>query len=444
LADGSVSPIDRDLADSPAFKDSLAHYARPRGANVVARTQSFFDWVETRRLANAWPYIRMLQGAPRPVADVEDLNGRLATGINFGSQDYLGLSTHPSVIDAAARAMHEFGVHSSGSGALQGNTRVGGVLEGALCELLETSHVLLFPTGWAAGFGAVTGLVRHYDYVVMDEFSHACLQQGAHAATQQVIRHDHLDVGAAREHLREIRSGDAKAGVLVISEGLFSMDSDTPRIQALQDACHEFDATLLLDVAHDLGALGPGGTGSLGIQKVLGKVDLVMGSFSKTFASNGGFLATNFEPALLFVQSYGGSWTFSSALSPVQAAVVLEAVKIVRSDKGDELRAALQDNVDALRGAFSALGIECMGSPSAIVPVPIGSVEVGRLASGLIHARGVHANLVEFPAVPVSGSRFRMQVMATHTPAQAVEAAGVVASAIAEAQAAFGGARGDV
>lgn len=432
------SPVTKPT-DSAAFERSLAHFARPRGPNVLARTALLSEWVETRRSANAWPYFRTLQSAPTPVADVEDSNGRRASGINFGSQDYLGLSTEPSVLDAAISAMREFGVHSSGSGAVQGGTRISRELEEGLAALLDVERTLLFPTGWAAGFGSIVGLLRHYDYVVMDNLSHACLQQGAYAATQRVLSHDHLDVGSAWEHLREIRSSDPKGGILVISEGLFSMNSDTPDIGALQNACREFDATLLLDVAHDLGELGPGGTGFLGVQDMLGKVDLVMGSFSKTFASNGGFLATNSDSALDFVRVYGGSWTFSNALSPVQAAIVLQALRIVRSEEGERLRADLLRNVNALRQAFAALGIECLGSPSAIVPVPVGSEKVGRFACSLIYERGVHANLVEFPAVPVGASRFRMQVMATHGEAQAVQAAEIVASAIADARTAFEG-----
>jgi 7-keto-8-aminopelargonate synthetase-like enzyme len=164
-----------------------------------------------------------------------------------------------------------------------------------------------------------------------------------------------------------------------------------------------------------------------------------MGSFSKTFASNGGFLATNSNSALDFVRVYGGSWTFSNALSPIQAAIVLQALRIVRSEEGKRLRADLLRNVNTLRQAFAALGIECLGSPSAIVPVPVGNEKVGRFACSLIYERGVHANLVEFPAVPVGGSRFRMQVMATHDEKQAVQAAEIVASAIADARTAFEG-----
>jgi 7-keto-8-aminopelargonate synthetase-like enzyme len=212
------------------------------------------------------------------------------------------------------------------------------------------------------------------------------------------------------------------------------MDSDYPALEPLQALCHRYGATLLVDVAHDLGALGPGGMGTLGMQDMLGKVDLVMGAFSKTFASNGGFLATHSEAVKQFVKMFGGPHTFSNAISPLQAAVISEALRIVRSEEGELLRGRLLRAVCALRSEFGGYGIPCMGEPSAIVPVPIGSEKAARIAYALVFDRGIFANLVEFPAVAVGASRFRMQVMAAHMPEQVQEAARVVAGAIDEAQ----------
>jgi glycine C-acetyltransferase/8-amino-7-oxononanoate synthase len=175
-------------------------------------------------------------------------------------------------------------------------------------------------------------------------------------------------------------------------------------------------------VAHDLGALGPGGGGTLAAQNMLGKVDLVMGSFSKTFASNGGFLACNNSAAKQYARYFGNPHMFSNALSPTQAAVVMAAIGIVRSDEGDRLRSRLLTAINALRDAFQEHGVNCIGLPSAIVPVPFHNDPLARLAARRIAESGVFVNLVEFPAVPVGGSRLRMQVMATHEPAQAREA----------------------
>ena len=146
---------------------------------------------------------------------------------------------------------------------------------------------------------------------------------------------------------------------MVITEGLFSVDSESPDLSAFQAACSEFGATLLVDVAHDLGALGPGGGGVLAAQGLLGKVDLVMGSFAKTFASNGGFLASRSPAVKQFAKYYGNPHMFSNALSPVQAAVVSQAIRIVRAPEGDELRTRLFACANALRDGFAAQGITC-------------------------------------------------------------------------------------
>ncbi|MCA9050251.1 MAG: aminotransferase class I/II-fold pyridoxal phosphate-dependent enzyme, partial [Planctomycetaceae bacterium] len=144
--------------------------------------------------------------------------------MNFASQDYLSLAAHPEVHRAAVEAISEFGVHSAGSPALTGNTSLSLQLEQKLADMLNMQQTVLFPTGWAAGFGTITALVRPDDHIVMDELSHACLQQGAAAATKNVIHHPHLDVASVRRTLSEIRSSDSKNGTLVVTEGLFSMD----------------------------------------------------------------------------------------------------------------------------------------------------------------------------------------------------------------------------
>ena len=427
-----------EILDWEPFKHSLMDFARPVGPDLLRRTQPFLDWTQVRRDSLVWPYNRVLDSAPTPVAAGRDDSGRTISGLNFGSQDYLGLSSHPKIREGALEALQEWGPHSASSGALQGNTRISLQLENALGEFLQMENVMLFPTGWAAGFGTVVGLVRPHDHVVMDKLAHACLQQGATAATQRVLRHDHLDVEGARQHLRQIREEDKKGGILVITEGLFSMDLDVPRIDALQAACREYGATLLVDVAHDLGALGPEGTGTLGVQKVLGKVDLVMGAFSKTFASNGGFLASRLPTVTQYVRFFGGSWAFSNALSPVQAAVVLAALRIVDSPEGAELREHTMKAIRAMRAAFEDHGITCLGEPSPIVPVLVGNEAVARLAYRLLRNSGVMASLVEFPGVAVGKARFRMQVMASHSLEQVTKAAHIVSEAISEANDAIG------
>jgi glycine C-acetyltransferase/8-amino-7-oxononanoate synthase len=167
---------------------------------------------------------------------------------------------------------------------------------------------------------------------------------------------------------------------------------------------------------------------------MLGEVDLVMGSFSKTFASNGGFVAVRSPEVKQFIQTYAGTWVFSNALSPVQAATVLQALRIVRSGEGDTLRTQLMTAVKTVRDELESGGIICMGEHSAIVPTPVGSEAIGRVASRIAFGKGVMVNLCEFPVVAVNASRFRIQMMATHTVSQAREGARLVMEALDEAR----------
>lgn len=212
------------------------------------------------------------------------------------------------------------------------------------------------------------------------------------------------------------------------------MDADAPRLEELQGICHEHQATLLVDVAHDLGASGPGGSGQIGLQGMLGKIDLVMGSFSKSFACNGGFLASRSPAVKHYAKMFGSSHMFSNALSPVQSAIALTAARIIRSDEGNERRERLLGVVNTLRREFSARGHACLGQPSAIVPVLIGDERTARICHRLLQERNVAAMILEYPVVAIGASRFRLQVMSTHTADEAIEASRVISEVIAEAK----------
>jgi 7-keto-8-aminopelargonate synthetase-like enzyme len=400
----------------------------------MSRTAAILPWIAARRDAEVWPYARAISSAPGAVTRAEAEAFQEREGLNFATQDYLSLSSHPAVHEAAVRALREYGVHSGGSSALQGKSCISRALEREIGDTLQTEHVVLFSTGWGAAFGAVTALVRADDHVVMDRLAHASIQTGVAAATRNITRIEHLSVEALRRALVTIRANDTSNGILVVTEGLFSMDSDSPDLRAMQAVCREYQATLFVDVAHDFGALGPGGTGHVGREGMLGEIDIVMGAFSKTFASNGGFVATRHAGVRAYVEAFGGPHMFSNALSPIQVATVREALRIVRSEEGEQRRQALLASVGALRQSLGEHGLECLGDPSAVVPVLIGHTPVARLASRGTLQRGLFANLVEFPAVGIRAARFRMQVQSDHTPAQARQAAALLADAVAEAR----------
>ncbi|HYW30547.1 MAG TPA: aminotransferase class I/II-fold pyridoxal phosphate-dependent enzyme [Gemmatimonas sp.] len=416
------------------LRGSFAQFARPTGPDLIARTAPIIPWIQARREAKVWPYARAVHGNIGATARAEGETAHVRDGLNFATQDYLSLSSHPAVLDAASHAIRRYGVHSGGSSALQGRSDISRALEHEIGAALEMEHVVLFSSGWGAAFGVVTALVRPDDHIIMDNLAHASLQTGAAAATQNVRRIEHLSVDALTLSLQELRSYDAENGVLVITEGLFSMDSDSPDLRAMQAVCREYRATLLVDVAHDFGSLGPDGTGHIGREGMLGEIDIVMGAFSKTFGSNGGFVATRHAGVRSYIEAFGGPHAFSNAMSPIQIATVREALRIVRSEEGEERRASLMLAVHTLRASLAAHGLCCLGDASAVVPVMIGHTGLARLASGEVLRRGLFANLVEFPAVGVRAARFRLQVQSSHTPAQALEAAEITAASVLAAR----------
>jgi glycine C-acetyltransferase len=411
----------RDGDSALALTGSMRDFRELRGKDLIARVGNFYEWQRLRRSQGLWPYSKATEQAPLAVTAARDDSGLRFSGLNFATQDYLGLSSDPEIKEVAKAVVDEYGVHSAGSSALAGNTKYSLRLEQTISEFLSLEHTVLYPTGWAAGYGVIKGLVRSNDHVVLDGLAHACLQEGAYSATNNVHLHGHLNVDSVRRHLKRIRAKDAENAIMVVTESLFSMDSDSPNLRVMQDLCREYEATLMVDVAHDLGAMGQSGRGFIGMQGMTGQIDIVMGSFSKTFASNGGFVACNSPAVKQYLKFYGCSATFSNALSPVQAATVTKAFEIVKSEKGQQLRWQLLKRVVQMRDALTAAGLSVIGDPSAIVPVLVGDEALARMVSRRLPELEVIANLVEYPAVAKGNARFRLQMMPNHTDENVIE-----------------------
>ena len=397
---------------------ATSDYRRETGRDLLGRWQEHFDWLNSRCEQECEAYCKSTNTEILPALTAFDRTGRAYQGVNLASQDYLNLASSPQVKAAAIDAVARLGVHSAGSAALMGNTFVANQLEKELATFLQVQDCTLFSTGWAAGYGIIKTLVRPHDHVVIDLLAHACLQEGAKDATDNVHHFRHCSTQALEAKLKRIRATEPDAGILVVTETLFSMDSDTPDIAAAQALATQYGATLVVDIAHDLGAIGPDGTGYLGLQGMLGKVDVVMGSFSKTFASNGGFVATN-HPAIKLALRYNcGPLTFTNAITPIAASIVRECLAIVQSREGATRREQLLRNSVYLRTGMAAAGFEILGQPSAIVPVILGNGALSRLMTKHALRLGGIVNLVEYPAVSKNTCRWRLQVMAQHTSAQ--------------------------
>jgi len=385
-------------------------------SDLLRRFDAPHAWCDERLAGGYDPYQKSIDGSVGTRVHARLRDGTRVSGVNLASQDYLSLSSAPEVRSAAIAAVEAEGVHSAGSAALMGITNGSLLLERELADFTGYLDCTVFPIAWAAGYGVITTLVRPHDHVIIDVLAHACLQEGAKSATPNVHKVPHLKNNAVERRLRKLRETSPESGILVVTESLFSMDSDSPQIGELQELCKKYSATLMVDCAHDLGALGASGRGVLEEQGLVGQVDLLMGSFSKVFGSPGGFVCAN-TPSLKWGLRYScGPSTFTNAMSPIQAAVVRTSLGLVRGDEGAARRERLARNVYRLRSALTRLGYRVLGRSSAVVPVIVGDVAYGRILSKYLLRRGAIVNLVEYPAVSPKSSRLRLQVMADHTP----------------------------
>jgi glycine C-acetyltransferase len=401
--------VGKDVHSGTAFD----HFDQDN-VDLISRWRPVGEWFHERGKFGLDPYQKSFDGRILPQVQGALRDGRPFSGVNFASQDYLSLASHPDLIAAAIRAATDLGVHSAGSAALMGISSVALKLERALEDYLRYREVTLFPTGWTAGYGIVKMLARPGDHVLIDVLAHACLQEGAQSSGAKVHRFPHLSYEGVKRRLESVRKTEPSAGILVVTETLFSMDSDTPDLGALQDLCRSHNATLLVDCAHDLGCMGPEGLGVLGTKDLVGKIDVLIGTFSKTFASIGGFVATQHVGFRTALRACCGPQTFTNAMTPLQASVVLAALDVVRGAEGDQRREKMIVNVQALRGALEAEKFKVLGNPSAIVPVIVGDSAVARQMTNAMLTGGAIVNLVEAPAVAKNQSRWRLQVMADH------------------------------
>lgn len=426
-----------DSVDAAAHRGFLDHglfdFRDPKGGHLTERCEPFADWVDASRRDSLFPFIRHHAQSPDIHSEVIDFGGHRYAGINLASQDYLGLARHPEVIAAARAACEAHGTHSAGSEPMGGGLADGRRLEEELAAFLRKPNVVLFPTGWGAGYGAIKALVRPYDHVVIDALAHDCLQQGARASGATVTPFAHNDLASLTKRLRRLRHQTVAGAILVVTESLFSMDSDHPDFAALVEVCREHQAQILVDVAHDLGAMGHGGRGILAESGVADQIDVVIGSFSKSFGCLGGFVATNSLAASYYVRGFSGTYTFSNYLMPAQVAAVRTAIRIIASDEGEQLRRQTLRKSEALRAALTVEGFEVLGRPSPIVLPKIGAEAIARLAQRECMRQGVIVNSVEFPACRKGEARFRLQVSPRHDDAALAKVARIVRASLEHA-----------
>ncbi|MEX2024716.1 MAG: aminotransferase class I/II-fold pyridoxal phosphate-dependent enzyme, partial [Thermoleophilaceae bacterium] len=380
-----------------------------------ARTHDRLEQLQAAREHDLLPYFRVVEAEPGPIALMEG-RGR----ITLGSNNYLGLTGDERVKQAAREALEAYGTGLTGSRFMNGTTPLHLELERELADWMGTEDALVFTAGYLANVGCIATLLGPADTVICDSGDHASILDAVSMSRARIrpFRHNRLD---KLERMLDRAANDG-GGVLVVVDGVFSMEGDLPPLPDIVRLCREHGARLMVDEAHGVGVLGERGTGACELYGVADEVDLRMGTFSKSLASCGGFVAGPAE-VIDFLRVQSRAFMFTAAAVPAAIGAALGALRIIRSDEGRELLAKVLENARYLHRGLSERGFEVVeparlpdGSEvvTPIVPVVVGDDWKAVLFWKALYDAGVYANVALYPAVPRGGALLRTSVMATH------------------------------
>ncbi len=331
--------------------------------------------------------------------------------IMIGSNNYLGLTTNPKVRAAAIEAIEQYGTSCTGSRFLNGTLKLHQDLEARLAAFVGKDAALVFSTGMQVNLGAISALIGPKDYVIIDKDSHASIVDGCRLGLGQMKRYRHNDLNHLELILKDL---PADAGKMVIVDGVFSMGGDIADLPNIVPLCQKYGARLYVDDAHSIGVLG-GGRGTGVHFGLTDEVDLIMGTFSKSFASIGGFIAGDAD-VIHYIQHHARSFIFSASLPASNVMAVMAALDIMENDPGHVKR--LWRNGDKMLNGLKSLGFNVGNTETPIIPVIIGELDPMILTWHLLLERGVYTNPVIPPAVPPNQTLLRTSYMATHTEEQ--------------------------
>lgn len=410
------------------MKFSLADFGYNDNDDVLSPPADFQQWKSSPEVALGMSlYEQQLQQAPGARTMIQNnFDGEAREVINLTSYNYLGLSTHPEVLQAAKDAADLYGLSAGGAAMLSGTFDLHRQFAEQLAEFKEQEAAMLFSSGLGGNVGAIQGILQRGDVLIIDSKCHRSIVDGATLSRAKMVSFDHNDA----EHLDQMLHKYADKRCLVAVEGVYSMDGDLADLPAIVDVCQAHDAAIYLDEAHSTLMFGEQGRGvaeHFGLEDAVG---VTFGTLSKSFGGVGGFIASN-KPLIDYIKYYASPFQFSCALPPPIVAGMMKSLEVATRDSS--LRDKLWANVDYFRENLLSLGLDLGDSASQIIPIIVGD-DGRQLYAMAIEAqrRGLFIQPVDFPAVEAHARRFRISVSSDLSRADIDEACNIIEDVIAK------------
>ncbi len=376
-----------------------------------------YDTVKRLKEADIYPYFHCLETRQAPEVVMEGKNV-----IMIGSNNYLGLTSHPEVIEAGIEAFNKYGSGCSGSRFLNGTLDAHKALEKELAEFLHKEDTVTFSTGFQSNLGIISAIAGRSDYIICDKENHASIYDGCRLSFARMLRYNHSDMTDLE---RQLQSVPDTAGILIVTDGVFSMGGDIAKLPEIVALAKKYGARVMVDDAHGLGVLGKNGRGTAEHFGLENEVDIYMGTFSKSLASLGGYMASTKE-VCEYVRHNSRPFIFSASITPASVACARKSLEILAREPERVQR--LRDLSNFMRGELKLLGVDIIDSGENTPIIPIYTYTDVRtfVSCKMLFNEGVYVNPTISPAVPVGQSLIRTSYMATHTEEQLSKAAKII------------------
>ncbi len=364
--------------------------------------------VELLKNKNIYPYFHTLTSKQGPEVTMEGKDI-----IMIGSNNYLGLTSHPEVIEAGIKALEKYGSGCSGSRFLNGTLDLHTELERKLADFLHKEDVVTFSTGFQSNLGIISGIVGRTDVILCDRENHASIYDGCRLSFGKMLRYNHADMADLEEKLKTVDT--SVSGILIVTDGVFSMGGDIAKLPEIVALAKKYGARVMVDDAHGLGVLGKHGRGTAEYYGLEDEVDIYMGTFSKSLASIGGYMAAK-KYVCEHVRHNSRPFIFSASMTPANVACAMKSLEILQREP--ERIKRLEEISGYMRKNLKREGIDIIDSTTPIIPIFTYTDVKTFTACKLLFDRGVYVNSVVSPATPVGKSLIRTSYMATHTEEQ--------------------------